>query len=429
MSKFDQGVFGTLHFFDNRCWIVTEYQTHEDHRARRPHKKSLMSAPRQNVAVLGSTGSIGQNTLEVIEGASDRFRAIALSGHQNTSLLLEQAARHRPKWVVFADRDATGAINPKRGNMEGPQFLSGAEGLEEVASSPEVDIVVAAIVGTAGLRSTWAALETGKTIALANKETLVMAGPLASRLASERGATILPVDSEHSAIFQAAQSGKRDEIKRIILTASGGPFLRWSNDQMDRITVEQALAHPTWKMGPKITVDSATMMNKALEVIEARWLFGLEAERIDVVVHPESMVHSMVEFIDGSIIAQLSPPDMKLPIQYALTYPERIEGPAERVDWTQTQQLNFEPPDLDRFPALGLGYRAAADGGTAGAVLNAANEMAVSRFLAGDLAFRQIVAACADVFDNHEFDVNPTLDQLIQSDRWARQEITKWTCT
>jgi 1-deoxy-D-xylulose-5-phosphate reductoisomerase len=283
-------------------------------------------------------------------------------------------------------------------------------------------------VGSAGLRSTWAALEAQKTVALANKETLVVAGPLLTQLAAKRGGRILPVDSEPSAIFQALQSGRREEVRRIVLTASGGPFRNRSPDDLRQVTVDDALLHPTWDMGPKITVDSATMMNKALEIIEARWLFDLSAEQIEVVIHPQSVVHSFVEFVDGSIIAQLSPPDMKLPIQYALEYPHRRAGIGERLEWGSRWRLEFEPADVERCPALGLGYEVARAGGTSGAVLNAANEAAVEAFLEGELHFTEIVPACRSVLEAHDFDPDPTLERLEALDRWARREVTRWVC-
>lgn len=256
-----------------------------------------------------------------------------------------------------------------------------------------------------------------------------MAGPLAMDLAQRRGARIIPVDSEHSAVFQALQAGRREEVRRIVLTASGGPFRKYSRRQLEQVTVADALVHPTWEMGPKITVDSATMMNKALEIIEARWLFGLEVDQIGVVIHPQSVVHSLVEFVDGSLVAQLSPPDMKLPIQYALTWPDRLPGVAEKLDWEQAWSLEFEPADFDQFPALELGLEAARTGGTTGAVLNAANEAAVASFLAGDLKFTEIVPACRSVLEHHHFDPRPTLDQLIELDGWARREVSRWVCT
>jgi 1-deoxy-D-xylulose-5-phosphate reductoisomerase len=272
-------------------------------------------------------------------------------------------------------------------------------------------------------------LDAGKTVALANKESLVMGGSLVTGLAARRNARILPVDSEHSAVFQALQAGRRDEVKRVVLTASGGPFRKHTKAQLAEVTVEDALNHPTWNMGPKITVDSATMMNKALEIIEARWLFDLRADQIGVVVHPQSIVHSFVEYLDGSVMAQLSPPDMKLPIQYALTWPERKDSPADKFDWTKACHLDFEPPDFDRFPALALGLEAAREGGTTGAVLNAANEAAVAAFLNREIAFTEIVPTCRRVLDHHHYESNPTLDALIELDGWARQEVTKWVCT
>jgi 1-deoxy-D-xylulose-5-phosphate reductoisomerase len=264
---------------------------------------------------------------------------------------------------------------------------------------------------------------------LANKETLVVAGPLVMERARQRQATILPVDSEHSALFQCLQAGRPAEVRRVILTASGGPFRDRTRQQMRDVTVDEALAHPTWDMGPKITIDSATMMNKALEIIEARWLFALQPEQIEVVVHPQSVVHSLVEFRDGSLIGQLSYPDMRLPIQYALTYPERWAGPVARLDWTEAFALEFVPADPERFPALQLGHEVARRGGTAGAVLNAANEAAVSRFLSRQLAFGDIVTACRAVLEEHHFDPNPTLDTLLKLDRWARGEIARWAHT
>jgi 1-deoxy-D-xylulose-5-phosphate reductoisomerase len=340
--------------------------------------------------------------------------------------LLEQAHRVRPAWVVVVDEQAANDVDP-RSLPAGTRLAVGAEALDDLVRDPAVDRVVSAIVGAAGLRSTWAAVEAGKTVALANKETLVMAGPLVMALASRCGATILPVDSEHSAVHQALCSGRHVDVKRIVLTASGGPFRTKPREALATVTPAEALEHPTWSMGPKITIDSATMMNKALEIIEARWLFDMPAEKIAVLVHPQSIVHSLVEFVDGSVIAQLSPPDMRLPIQYALTQPERTEGPARTFEFTRPMTLEFEPPDVERFPAVRLGHEAAARGGTAGAVLNAANEAAVGRFLAGGLRFTDIAEACSRVLDRHPFEAEPTLDEILSLDAWARQEVATWS--
>lgn len=384
-----------------------------------------MSNSARNVAILGATGSIGRSTADVVDASAGRLKIIGLTANKSFGELCGLAHRLNPRWVVATDECAADGYDWSS-LPPGTRLLRGQDGIRQLVGSLDVDIVVAAIVGSAGLKGTWAALEAGKTVALANKETLVMAGPLVMRLARERHATLLPVDSEHSAVFQTLQAGRREQLKRIILTASGGPFRQHSREQLAHVTINDALAHPTWDMGPKITVDSATMMNKALEIIEARWLFDLKPEQIEIVVHPQSMVHSMVEFLDGSVIAQLSPPDMKLPIQYALTYPDRWDCPVTKLDLTQYLALEFEPPDWDRFPALQLGYEVARMGGTAGAVLNAANEAAVAGFLTGELTFLEIVPVCRSILEHHEFDAQPTLEQLIRLDAWARQEVTRW---
>jgi 1-deoxy-D-xylulose-5-phosphate reductoisomerase len=381
-------------------------------------------SPRK-IALFGSTGSIGRSTIEVVCGSGGQLEIIALSAHRRLTELCEQARRILPRFVIATDEALASRFDWSALPRE-TQLLVGQSGLEQIVRLSELDVVVSAVVGSAGLTGTWAAIDAGKTVALANKETLVMAGQQVMKLAAERGARILPVDSEHSAVFQAVQSGRASEIKRIILTASGGPFRSWSHSEMERATVADALAHPTWRMGPKITVDSANMMNKALEIIEARWLFGLPPEQIDVVIHPQSIVHSLVEFIDGSVVAQLSPPDMKLPIQYALTWPQRYDSPARRLDLTQSLKLEFEPPDEDRFPALRLGREVAAAGGTTGAVLNAANEAAVASFLNGEMPFTEIVPACRAVLESHTFNADPTLAELFQLDAWTRQEIQRW---
>lgn len=380
----------------------------------------------QNIVVLGSTGSVGRSALNVIEQVQgSRLRAWGLSAHTSYDELAEQALKFRPQFVTLTDpAAATQVAGPLRGS--GIEVLSGLDGLVRMVQHRETDRVLSAIVGAAGLRGTWAALEAGKTVALANKETLVLAGSLVTELAHARNALVLPVDSEHSAIFQAIQAGKPAEVRRVVLTSSGGPFRGISARELAEVTPAQALQHPTWRMGPKITIDSATLMNKALEVIEARWLFGLRPGQIEVVVHPESVVHSMVEFVDGSVVAQLSPPDMRLPIQYAFTYPERVAGPAPKLDLSQPLALHFEPPDLATFPGLELGYEVMERGGTAGAALNAANEAAVERFLTGTLRFLEIPRACRAVLDHHTFDPRPSLDDLWKVDAWARQEVAHW---
>jgi 1-deoxy-D-xylulose-5-phosphate reductoisomerase len=381
-----------------------------------------------NVAVLGSTGSIGRSAMDVIRASSGTLRTLALSAHSSLDELAQQAREFRPPWIIATDAERAAA----RDWSDLPpdtELLVGSEGIAQVVSESEVDVVLSAIVGSAGLAGTWAAIEAGKRVALANKETMVTAGPLIGPLAEKNGAKIIPVDSEHSAVFQALQSGQPNEVRRIVLTASGGPFRDRSVESLLSVTVDEAMSHPTWDMGPKITIDSATLMNKALEIIEARWLFDLRADQIDVVIHPQSIVHSMVEFVDGSMIAQMSPPDMKLPIQYALTYPHRRACPAERLDLTRAIDLRFEPPDLDRHDALRLGLEVARAGGTAGAVINAANEAAVAGFLGGDLGFAEIVPACRSVLEHHDFEPTPTLERLLQLDGWARQEISRWVCT
>lgn len=377
----------------------------------------------KNIVILGSTGSIGCNTLDVIR-STPGLNVYGLSGHTQVDLLTRQVEEFQPRFVVCTDPECAQAVS--LANASETKILSGPDALVELATDPEVDIVVAAIVGSAGLPSTYAAVEAGKTIALANKETLVVAGELITRKAAESGATILPVDSEHSAVFQCLSGAPAGHVRRIVLTASGGPFRDLQPAELKRVTVEQALDHPTWNMGQKISVDSATMMNKSLEVIEARWLFDVRREQIDVVIHPQSIVHSLVEFVDGSTVAQLSPPDMKLPIQYALTYPDRVEGASPRLDLSQPMKLEFFPPDFERFPALELGYEVAKFGGSTGAVLNAANEAAVSAFLNREICFTDIAAACREILNQHHYEPHPSMDQLMTADQWARQEINRW---
>jgi 1-deoxy-D-xylulose-5-phosphate reductoisomerase len=390
--------------------------------------KSDAARGQRRVVVLGSTGSIGTNCLDVIHHLEDRLEAVGLSAHTSWDTLLHQAERCRPRYLTVTDektaRRARAADLPSC-----TRLLEGVDGIATMVMDADIDVVVTAIVGSAGLWGTWLALEAGKTVALANKETLVMAGPLVMELARRHEARILPVDSEHSAIFQAMLAGQPSEVARVVLTASGGPFRGRRPTDLEDVSVDEALRHPTWRMGPKITIDSATMMNKALEVIEARWLFGLAPEQIEVIIHPESIIHSFVEFTDGSIVAQLSPPDMRLPIQYALLFPERLPGPTRRLDWSQLGTLHFEQPDPELFPALELGFEVARRGGTCGAVLNAANEAAVGRFLDGGLGFLDIPRVCRAVLENHDYNARPTLSELSAIDRWARQEVVRWTTT
>lgn len=384
-----------------------------------------MAADIRNVVVLGSTGSIGRNTLEVIR-ATDELRVLAISAHSRLREAAQQCEQYQVPVLIATDPDATSEFDP-RSLPEGTTLLVGTDAACEFVARSDVDIVVSAIVGIAGLQTSWAAIDAGKQVALANKETLVVAGSLVMDLARQRNAMIIPVDSEHSAIFQVLNAGNREDAERVVLTASGGPFLSLSTEELRNVTLDQALEHPTWNMGPKITIDSATMLNKALEIVEARWLFDIAPEQIGVVIHPQSIIHSMVEFADGAVIAQLSPPDMKLPIQYALTFPNRVKGVAQRINWNELCRLTFEPPDLDRFPALSLGHEVAAKGGTCGAVLNAAKEKSVDLFIGGELSFHEIVSACREVLNNHTFDANPTLDELMQADEWAREEVDRWT--
>jgi 1-deoxy-D-xylulose-5-phosphate reductoisomerase len=396
---------------------------------------------RRRIAILGATGSIGTSALDVIRSLPDKLEAFGLSACKSVEQLEQLAAEWKPRVVAIPTALSGRGLGTPRPlpDVQSPEtsqgsrstetpatVLTGPTAIEDLARHPDVDLVLSAIVGAAGLRGSWAALEAGKPLALANKETLVVGGSLVMTLAERNRCPLLPVDSEHSAIFQIIGDRGVGEVERVVLTASGGPFRGQSRRQLQNVTVEQALQHPTWKMGRKITVDSATLMNKALEIVEARWLFGLAPEQIRVVIHPESVVHSFVEFRDGSVLAQLSPPDMRLPIQYALTYPERLCGPAKRLDWLGLNALTFEQPDHETFGAIALGFEVARRGGTAGAALNAANEAAVARFLAGSLTFLDITPACREVVAGHPYNAEPTLDELFAVDRWARQEIERW---
>ncbi len=370
----------------------------------------------RNLAVLGSTGSIGQQTLEVVRAFPDRFRITALAAGKNVGLLAEQISEFTPRFVHYQDRHSQ--VNPPGGEYE---LLS----LEEIAGHPEVDMVIVATSGKAGLSPTLAALKAGKRVALANKEPLVMAGDIITSEARSHGAQILPIDSEHSAIWQCLE-GEVQPLARIILTASGGPFHHYSSARLEGVTVEQALGHPSWRMGRKVTIDSATLMNKGLEVIEAHWLFNVPFEKIAVLIHPQSIVHSMVEFIDGSLKAQLSYPDMRLPIQYALSHPERLANPGlPRLDWSRIEQLTFEQPDLDTFPCLKLAIEAGRKGDTYPAVICAADEVAVELFLSHRIKFVDIADYVGRVLEQHQAIPHPTLDDIMAADTWARQEILR----
>jgi len=371
------------------------------------------------VTVLGVTGSIGRSTLDVVRSLSDGYEIVGMSAGSKWEAMVEPAREFKPSRVALADGEAAEKLRDS-GVLDGAELFSGPDASTRIADADDADVVVSAIVGAAGLEPTLAAVRAGKRVALANKEALVMGGDLMLRTAAESGAVLLPVDSEHSAIFQSALAGHKHEIKRIILTASGGPFRAFAGD-LSSVTVEQALNHPTWSMGPKITIDSATLMNKALEIIEARWLFDVPADTIEVWIHPQSIVHSMVEFVDGSMVAQIGPPDMRLPIQYAITYPERRAGSSRSLSVEDMASLTFERPDLERFGALELGWRAARDGGTAGAALSAANEVAVDAFLNGACAFTDITDVARKVMDEHENNVHPTLSEIWDADRAARE--------
>lgn len=375
-------------------------------------------APR-GVVVLGATGSVGASAADVLEAHPERFVTRAVAAHRRGPELLAAARRLGARVAVLVDEqaaaDARALLRPGD-----PELRAGVAALLDLVRDPATAIVVQAITGAAGLAASVEAARAGKRLALANKESLVVAGPLLMQVARQHGAEIVPVDSEHSALFQCLAAGRRQEVRRLILTASGGPFRGRAAASLGGVTPAEALRHPTWQMGPRITVDSATLMNKALEVIEARWLFDVPAERIEVVVHPQSIVHSMVEFEDGSVVAQMSKPDMRGPVRYALGYPERLPAPGTRFDVRDYARLTFEPPDREAFPALGLGFDAARRGGTAGAALNAADEVAVARFLAGQVPFPDIARTAAAALAQHPFEAAPSLQRLAQADAWAR---------
>lgn len=374
---------------------------------------------KRNIAILGSTGSIGRSTLEVVRHLSERFRVTYLTANKNVDLLRQQIDDFHPRGVLVLDESIAAKL---RTSVNGAtEVLVGSEGLDEIVSRNDVDIVLSSLVGFAGLRPTLHAIRCGKDIALANKETLVVAGEIIMREVRERGVRLLPVDSEHSAILQCLRGEDVSAVSRVLLTASGGPFLHLDREHFGSITRAQALNHPTWRMGNKITIDSATLMNKGLEVIEAHWLFGIPAEKIEVVIHPQSIIHSMVEFVDGSIKAQLGIPDMKIPIQYALTYPDRPSASYPRIDFAALKQMTFFEPDLKKFPCLTLAFQALRAGGTAPAVLNAANEMAVELFLEERLPFTAIPLVIEEALAEHTPVANFALDDLLRADADARE--------
>src|SRR6476646_4832281 len=397
---------------------------------------------RKRVVVLGATGSIGESALKVAHDIPERMEIVGLAANTNARKLSEQANWVRPKAVCLVDESK---IDELRGALEyEPEIFSGASGLVEIACLAEADMVLVAVVGTGGLQPALAAIEAGKDLAVASKEILVMAGEIVMREAKEKGVQVLPVDSEHNAIFQCLDSqGKRrtvrtglanaerpmsneeGNVRRLILTASGGPFRNAPAQEFESITVEQALKHPTWNMGPKITIDSATLFNKGLEMIEAHWLFGVGMKRVEVVIHPQSIVHSMVEFSDGSVLAQLSHSDMCFPIQYAVTWPERVPNSLPPLDFGKLRQLEFATPRYEEFPALNLARRAGDEGGTLPAVLNAANEVAVSAFLDRKISFPRIWQTVAAVMQRHTNVAHPDLDAILRADQWAREEAAK----
>ena len=372
----------------------------------------------KKVTVLGSTGSIGRNTLEVIERLKDRFKVQYLAVNKNIELLFEQVKKFNPKGVVVFNEKKAKEFKKLVGNSV--EVLTGEDGLVEIAGRNDVDIVVNGLVGFAGLKPTVEAVKLGKRIALANKETLVVAGKIIKKLIKENGSELIPVDSEHNAIFQCLVGETQNSISKIILTASGGPFLNKSKDELENVTIEEALRHPNWKMGKKITIDSATLMNKGLEVIEAHWLFDMPVEKIQVVIHPQSIVHSMVEFVDGSVKAQLGVPDMKIPIQYALTYPERSTSNYKRVDFYKLKELNFLEPDLEKFECLKIAYEVAKCGDTYPAVLNASNEVAVDAFLKGKIKFTQIPEIIKKALEKHNPVSEPELEDIFKADAETR---------
>lgn len=372
----------------------------------------------RKISILGSTGSIGTQTLEVVENLKD-IKVMAITGNSNIALLEEQARKFQPELVAVMDEKNAEILKGRLADTN-IRVVSGMDGLVEASTYKGVDTVVTSVVGNVGLKPTFEAIRAGKNIALANKETLVSAGQLVMDLAKKHNIKIYPVDSEHSAIFQSLQGNEGNKIQRILLTASGGPFRGKKREDLEHVTAADALKHPNWSMGNKITIDSATLMNKGLEVMEAKWLFGVDVDQIEVLVHPQSIVHSAVEYEDGAIMAQLGEPDMRVPIQYALTYPKRVKNPFPRIDFTQRSNLTFDKPDMDTFKCLSLAYRALKTGGTLPAVLNGANEVAVARFLKGEISFLQIPELIEQTMDAYTVKYEYTLEDLLEADAWAK---------
>ena len=377
----------------------------------------------RRLSIIGSTGSIGTQALEVVTTLPDDFQVVALTARRSAALLAEQARQFQVAAVAIVENEAADELRELLGGS-GVEVLSGWEGLLAIAGRDDVDLCLNGMVGGAGMAPTIAALEAGVDVALSNKESLVMAGEFISNLVRRKGVQLYPVDSEHSAIWQCLVGENRDQIRRLILTGSGGPFRTRPRERFDLVTKAEALQHPNWDMGPKITIDSATMMNKGLEVIEARWLFDLGPDQVDIVVHPQSIIHSMVEFVDGSVKAQLGVPDMKIPIQYALTYPEHLPSQWPRLDLAQLGSLSFEPPDMEKFPCIGLAYDALRQGGSAPAVLNMANDLAVQAFLEERIPFMAIPAILEAAIARHPFVEQPGLEAIDELQEWARSHVS-----
>ncbi|MBU8932703.1 MAG: 1-deoxy-D-xylulose-5-phosphate reductoisomerase [candidate division Zixibacteria bacterium] len=374
----------------------------------------------RKISILGSTGSIGRSTLDVVTAHPGKFDVVVLAAYSNTELLADQCRRFRPRYACLVDSSKINELRSRLGDLK-VELLAGKEELVKLAGLDEIDLVVNAVVGAAGLLASLEALKKGKPLALANKESLVAGGPLFPEIIKKSGGKILPIDSEHSALWQSLTAGKKDEVRRLIITASGGPFRHLAADKFDAITPARALDHPTWKMGPKISIDSATLANKGLEVIEAVALFDMPVEKVSVVIHPESIVHSMVEYIDSSIIAQLSSPDMRLPITYAMFWPDRMPSEFGRLEIEQLSGLTFEPPDLQKFGALRLAFEVAKKGGTAPAVFNAANEVAVESFLSNSIKFTEITDIIDRAVETIDLVSRPELEDILEADRWARE--------